>query len=80
METNYTNTKILVWLQEHDWIRWDQGIESRRIKRSINGKQCTPKSRNWYVRKGCQFDGCAPAMMCVEVERVEAEFIKKSKF
>ncbi|NBP57557.1 hypothetical protein EBU71_13675 [bacterium] len=80
MDTNFSNTRILVWLQEHGWIRWDEGQESRRIKRSINGKQCPPKSRNWYVRKGSKFHGSSPAEMCLEVERVESEFIKKHKF
>ena len=80
MDSNYTNTKILVWLQEHGWARWDEGQESRRIKRSINGKQCTPKNRSWYVRKSSRFYQSSPAEMCLEVERVEAEFIKKSKF
>ena len=79
-DDNYSTSKILVWLQSNGWARWDEGNESRRIKRSVDGKQCQPKSRNWYVRKGSKFQGSNPAVMCVEVERVEALLIKHSKF
>jgi hypothetical protein len=76
----YGTTKIIVWLQNNGWTRWDSGQESRRIKRSINGVQCTPKSRNWYVKKGSKFIGSTPTDMCREVERVEEQFMKRHKF
>jgi hypothetical protein len=76
----YGTTKIIVWLQDNDWIRWDRSEQSRRIKRKINGVHCAPKSRNWYVKKNSQFDGSSPADMCREVERVEELFMKRHKF
>jgi hypothetical protein len=76
----YGTTKIIVWLQENGWIRWDQNQESKRIKRSINGVQCPPKSRHWYVKKGSKYVGSTPSDMCKEVERVEELFMKKHKF
>jgi hypothetical protein len=76
----YGTTKIIVWLQDNGWIRWDNNEQGRRIKRKINGVHCSPKSRNWYVKKGSEFDGSTAADMCREVERVEEIFIKRHKF
>ena len=76
----YGTTKIIVWLQDNGWTRWDNNESGRRIKRKINGTTCTPKSRNWYVKKGSEFDNSTPADMCREVERVEEIFMKRHKF
>lgn len=76
-DDRYGITRIKVWLENNGWIRWDGHIASRRIKRKINGVWGTTKSRNWYVRKGGTFDGSSPTSMCLEVERIEALFMKK---
>ena len=80
MDDKYSTTKIIVWLESNGWVRWDRHIESRRIKRKVNGAQCAPKSRFWYVKKDSKFYDCGPTEMCVEVERVEELFIKRYKF
>ena len=76
----YGTTKIIVWLQDNGWTRWDNNDSSKRIKRKLNGAVTPPKSRNWYVKKGSEFDGSSPANMCREVERVEEIFMKRHKF
>ena len=76
----YGTTKIIVWLQDNGWARWDNNESGKRIKRKINGTTCTPKSRNWYIKKGSEFEGSTPADMCREVERVEEIFMKRHKF
>lgn len=80
MDDKYATARIIVWLDNNDWVRWDGGDQGRRIKRKIDGKTCAPKSRNWYVRKGSRFYNCSPTEMCLEVERVEKELVKKTKF
>ncbi len=78
----YGTSKIIVWLQANGWQRWDNNDASRRIKRRTESGVCAPKSRHWYVRKKSKFVNCSPTAMCHEVERVEAEFMRKnnSKF
>jgi hypothetical protein len=76
----YGTTKVIIWLLDNGWTRWDNNIESRRIKRRINGIYCKPKPRDWYVKKSSEFENSTPANMCREVERVEEAFIKRSKF
>jgi hypothetical protein len=72
-------THILVWLQNNGWVRWDGGQSSKRIRRTIDGVQSAPKSRDWYVKKNSVFYNSKAADMHREVERVEAIFINKSK-
>lgn len=79
-DDRYSIAHIKVWLENNGWKRWDEHIEGRRIKRKINGEFCSPKSRQWYVRIGSQFDGCSPVDMCLEVERIEALMMKQYKF
>lgn len=79
-DDRYGTTRIIVWLEANGWVRWDNGIEARRIKRTIDGVQCKPKSRFWYVKKNGPFYNSSPADMCREVERIEDEFVKKYKF
>ena len=79
-DDRYSIAHIKVWLENNGWKRWDEYSTGRRIKRKINGENCPPKSRQWYVRIGGPFDGSSPVDMCLECERIEALMMKQYKF
>lgn len=80
-QQHVTRTKIIVWLETNGFVRWDNNIEARRIKRRIDGVFCTPKSRFWYVKKDSIWYDSRPVDMCREVERVEAMLVnQKNKY
>jgi hypothetical protein len=76
-DDRYGITRIKVWLENNGWVRWDGHNPTKRIKRKVNGVYTPTKSRGWYCRKDSMFDGSTPTDMCLEVERIEALFMKK---
>ena len=75
---NNVNKTIKAWLETNGWIRWDGNNNSKKIRGMLNGKQAI-ESRDWYVKKGSKFDGCKPAQIFDEAQRIRDIFAKKSK-
>jgi len=61
------------------WARWDAGDNSRRIKKSVDGKQKS-EPRGWLIRKDGSLTNSRPSVMYDACQASRTMMTKQSKF
>lgn len=70
---------IKIWLTNNGWARWDGGLSTKKLQKTVEGKVCF-KSRDWHVRMSSKLYKSSASDMYDEAEEVEAILIKQKKF